>query len=186
LTKVVAYHEGCVALQITHKNATKHHAALKIAEFLNIKSNEMIGVGDGYNDFDLFKACGLRIAVGNAVDELKLMADYVAPDVKEDAIAHIIEKFVLNRYQQTPQPLKQTMRQRIRKYLESFNYSRQDRHPGNHEVADRIPFGDSIASLQNDMRGYWRNRTVSFKLPNGVKFKASFQKPLQLLSRLRN
>lgn len=94
LTKVVAYDEGYIALHITHAHATKHHATIKVAELLDVKSEEIIGVGDGYNDFPLFQACGLKVAVGNAVDGLKEKADYIAPPVHEDAIAHVLEKFI--------------------------------------------------------------------------------------------
>lgn len=94
--KVVAYHTGCIALHITHANATKKFACLKLAELMNLRNDEIIGAGDGYNDYPLFNACGLKIAVGNAVGGLKKAADYVAPSVNEDAIAHVLEKFVLN------------------------------------------------------------------------------------------
>jgi HAD superfamily hydrolase (TIGR01484 family) len=94
LTKVVAYDEGYIALHITHAHATKHYATMKVAELLKVKSEEIIGVGDGYNDFPLFQACGLKVAVGNAVDGLKAQADYIAPTVDEDAIAHVLEKFI--------------------------------------------------------------------------------------------
>jgi HAD superfamily hydrolase (TIGR01484 family) len=94
VTKVVAYHEGCVAIQINHAKATKQHAITKLAELLQIKDVDIIGVGDGHNDFPLFEACGLKIAVGNAITSLKEKADYVAPSVSEDAIAHVIEKFI--------------------------------------------------------------------------------------------
>ena len=94
LTKVVAYELGYIALHITHAHATKRHATIKVAELINVNSEDIIGVGDGYNDFPLFKACGLKVAVGNAVDGLKERADYISPSVDEDAIAHILERFV--------------------------------------------------------------------------------------------
>lgn len=96
LTKVVAYKKGCIALHITHVNATKKHASIKLAEILNLNRHDIIGVGDGHNDYPLFKACGLRVAVENAVPGLKKIADYVAPSVNDDGVAHVIEKFVLN------------------------------------------------------------------------------------------
>jgi len=96
LTKVVAYHEGYVALHITHAEATKKHGVNKLAELMEIKQMDIIGVGDGYNDFSLFKACGLKIAIGNAVQGLKERADYIAPSVSDDGIADVIEKFILN------------------------------------------------------------------------------------------
>lgn len=56
----------------------------------------MIGVGDGYNDFPLLMSCGLKIAMGNAIEELKDIADYIAPSVDEDGLAKVIDKYYLN------------------------------------------------------------------------------------------
>lgn len=82
-------------LNISHVNATKINAVIAIEKELNIKREDIIGVGDGYNDFPLLMACGLKIAMGNAVDDLKAIADYIAPSVEEDGVADIIERFVL-------------------------------------------------------------------------------------------
>jgi hydroxymethylpyrimidine pyrophosphatase-like HAD family hydrolase len=40
-------------------------------------------------------ACGLKVAMGNAVADVKAIANYIAPSVEEDGIADVIEKFVL-------------------------------------------------------------------------------------------
>lgn len=77
-------------------HATKQHAVLKLSKILGITRKEIIGVGDGYNDFPLLMACGLKVAMGNAVEELKAIADYVAPTVDKDGLAHVIKKFYLN------------------------------------------------------------------------------------------
>lgn len=84
------------ALHISHINASKQFAVLRIAELLHIHPSEIIGIGDSYNDIPLLEACGLKVAMGNAVRDLKAIADYVAPSVDEDGLADIIEKFVLN------------------------------------------------------------------------------------------
>lgn len=82
-------------LQITHAEATKQHAIHYVAKMLRIDTHEIIGVGDGYNDFPLLMACGLKVAMGNAVPELKKIADYIAPSVEDDGVADVIEKFIL-------------------------------------------------------------------------------------------
>jgi HAD superfamily hydrolase (TIGR01484 family) len=82
-------------IYITNKEATKQHAAKKLAEILNIKTKEMIGVGDARNDIPLLSECGLCIAMGNADDKLKAIADYIAPSVDEDGVAHVVEKFIM-------------------------------------------------------------------------------------------
>lgn len=76
-------------------NATKQQAVLQLSEILEVATDDMIGVGDGYNDFSMLMACGLKVAMGNAVDDLKAIADVVAPSVEHDGLAYVIEKYCL-------------------------------------------------------------------------------------------
>ncbi len=93
--KVFSYKKGLFWVTVTNAAATKLHAIVTIAEKLGVKTEEMIGVGDGYNDYPLLSACGLKIAMGNAAEELKAIADFIAPSVEEDGVATVIEKFIL-------------------------------------------------------------------------------------------
>jgi hypothetical protein len=93
--KVVSWVKGEVALNISHALGTKQHGVFEVAKILNIETQEIIGVGDGYNDFPMLMACGLKVAMENAVPELKAIADYIAPSVDNDGVAEVIEKFVL-------------------------------------------------------------------------------------------
>lgn len=86
---------GKFSITINHAEATKQHGIFEVAKILGIETHEIIGVGDGYNDFPLLMACGLKVAMGNAVDDLKAIADYVAPSVDEDGVADVIEKYIL-------------------------------------------------------------------------------------------
>ncbi len=85
-----------VHITISHPNASKQEGILEVATILGIKTSEIIAVGEGYNDFPLLMACGLKIAMADAVDDVKAIADYIAPTVAEDGLAHVIEKFVLS------------------------------------------------------------------------------------------
>ncbi len=85
---------GLHALDITEKSATKLTALEAYVKLTNIDLKETIVVGDGYNDFPLLMAGGLKIAMGNAVEDLKKIADFVAPSVEEDGVAMVIEKFL--------------------------------------------------------------------------------------------
>ena len=93
--KLTAWDKRLMSLDITSNMASKQHGILEVAKILHISTEEIIGVGDGYNDFPLLMACGLKIAMGNAVPELKAIADFIAPTVEEDGVATVIEKFVL-------------------------------------------------------------------------------------------
>lgn len=97
VSKIPSYERGEFYVGISHASATKQHGILEVAKILGIKTQEIIGVGDGDNDFPLLMACGLRIAMGNAVEGLKEIADYIAPPVFEDGVVDVIEKFVLKK-----------------------------------------------------------------------------------------
>lgn len=93
--EVPAWKKGKVSLIIGHSEATKQHGIFEVAKILKISTHEIIGVGDGYNDMPLLMACGLKVAMGNAVEDLKAIADYIAPSVEEDGVADVIERFIL-------------------------------------------------------------------------------------------
>lgn len=92
--KTISWQVDKTDLVMTHIWATKHHGILEVARLLNIDTHEIIGVGDGYNDFPLLMACGLKVAMGNAVEELKAIADYIAPTVENDGVVDVINKFI--------------------------------------------------------------------------------------------
>ncbi|MGA7193346.1 MAG: HAD-IIB family hydrolase [Anaerolineales bacterium] len=82
-------------ISITQAEATKKSAIVEIARLLNIDTERIIGIGDAENDIPLLNACGLKVAMGNAVNELKAIADFVAPSVEDDGVRFVIEKFIL-------------------------------------------------------------------------------------------
>lgn len=93
--KVLSWEPFKFGVVITHAEATKQHGIFEVAKILNINTHDFIGIGDSYNDFPLLMACGLKVAMGNAVKELKTIADYIALPVDEDGVAEVINKFVL-------------------------------------------------------------------------------------------
>ncbi len=87
--------EGKFGVVVNAALATKQHGIFEVAKILGINTHEIIGVGDSYNDFPLLMACGLKVAMGNAVPDLKAIADYIAPTVEEDGVVDVINKFIL-------------------------------------------------------------------------------------------
>ncbi len=94
--RLAAWDKRFLSLYVSDERASKLHGIVEVAKILKIQTEEIIGVGDGYNDFPLLMASGLKIAMGNAVPELKAIADFIAPTVEEDGVAVVIEKFVLS------------------------------------------------------------------------------------------
>ena len=83
------YDERFVWLMITRKGIDKVHGIKTIAEILGIAREEIIAIGDDLNDLEMIKYAGLGIAMGNAVPELKAVADVIAPPCDEDGMAQI-------------------------------------------------------------------------------------------------
>jgi len=89
-----AYINGTVCFNITHVDATKFQALHELTVLLDIKKEEIIGVGDGDNDLPLFDSVGLKIAVGNATEKLKAAADEIVADADKDGLAQVIQKYI--------------------------------------------------------------------------------------------
>lgn len=83
-------------LDITSEKSTKHTAALELSKMIGVSRAEMVGIGDSYNDYPLFMACGYKIAMGNAPKELKDIADFVtlptADGGMRQALEHILDR----------------------------------------------------------------------------------------------
>jgi len=82
-------------LEVTHPEANKGSALLHLASKLGIDRTETIGIGDNHNDIELIETAGLGVAMGNAVQALKDIADYTSLSNNEEGVCHTIEKFVL-------------------------------------------------------------------------------------------
>lgn len=76
--------------ELLPKNATKGNAALQLADILRIPHERVIGVGDNENDLSLVKQVGVGIAVSNAVNAIKDVADYITVDNNSHAISAVI------------------------------------------------------------------------------------------------
>ena len=66
-----------------------------VADHLNISTDDCYAFGDSNNDISMFKAAGHGIAMGNACDELKEIAEYVTDSVNDDGIYHAFEHYHL-------------------------------------------------------------------------------------------
>ena len=67
----------------------------RLADILNIKPSEIMAMGDANNDIEMLQFAGLGIAMGNASDYVKSLADDVTASNEEDGVAHAIEKYIL-------------------------------------------------------------------------------------------
>ena len=80
-----------IYVEVYSKDASKGRALAELARHLNIRKEEIACIGDGENDLSMFEAAGLRIAMGNAVEDLKKQADYVTDSNARDGAAKAVE-----------------------------------------------------------------------------------------------
>ncbi len=90
---VVRSHERFV--EVNPIGADKGSALAWLANYLQVPRKYVMAVGDQNNDVTMITWAGLGIAMGNASEEAKAVADWIAPNVDEDGAAVAIERFVL-------------------------------------------------------------------------------------------
>ena len=78
-----------------HKDCNKGNAVRDLANMFNISREEIISIGDQQNDFEMIKFAGLGVAMGNAIDEIKNVADYITDTNDNNGVAKVINEFVL-------------------------------------------------------------------------------------------
>ncbi|AJA47337.1 putative phosphatase HI [Clostridium pasteurianum DSM 525 = ATCC 6013] len=81
-------------LEIMPKEASKTSAIDVLRRKFNIKQEEILAMGDNYNDMDMIEYAGLGIAMGNAPDKVKECANKIALTNDEDGVAEAIREFV--------------------------------------------------------------------------------------------
>lgn len=77
------------------REATKLNAVRAIAEYYGTDVGDTAAFGDDYNDIDMICGCGVGVAMGNAIDELKSAADFVCGTNDCDGVALWLEEHVL-------------------------------------------------------------------------------------------
>jgi hypothetical protein len=80
-------------LEAMMKGVSKESSLQIICDILNIKPEEVMAFGDAQNDIPMIEFAGLGVAMGNACEELKAIADEVTLSNNEDGIAHTLKKY---------------------------------------------------------------------------------------------
>ncbi|MGO1078864.1 HAD family hydrolase [Inquilinus sp. CA228] len=84
-------------LDINHPEADKGHAVGRIAAAAGVDPAEVAVIGDAANDVPMFKAAGLSIAMGNAIDEVKALAHFTTAGNDADGFAQAVDRLLLPR-----------------------------------------------------------------------------------------
>ncbi len=100
-------------VELLPRYVDKGVAVEKLVKHLDIQREKVICIGDSYNDLPMLRFAGMGVAMGNAQQEVKEMADYVTASNDEDGIVNVIDKFM------TPKPEeKDTKKEEIKELTE--------------------------------------------------------------------
>lgn len=84
-------------IQIMSKSVTKWNGVKAMLDISNISAEETAYFGDDFDDIEPIRMCGVGVAVSNAIDEVKAVADHIAESNDEDGVAKFIEGMIFER-----------------------------------------------------------------------------------------
>lgn len=84
-------------LEIGGATTSKAEALKHLCGLLNVKHGQVMACGDSENDLAMLQFAGLSVAMENAADPLKKVADFVTKTNREDGVAHAIQRFALKK-----------------------------------------------------------------------------------------
>lgn len=79
--------------EIVKRGTNKAEAISLILDHIGVEIDQAIAIGDSINDYEMLKAVGLGIAMGNAASKLKEIADYITTDVDNNGIYNALKYF---------------------------------------------------------------------------------------------
>jgi len=78
-------------IDAVHKKSSKGYGIKQFCKMFKIKIENTIGIGDDINDMPMFDVVGYKVAMGNAIDQLKQRADHITKSNDEDGVAVFLE-----------------------------------------------------------------------------------------------
>ena len=80
-------------VDITAKGNTKQKGIEHMLQYFHLDTSEIMAFGDGGNDISMLRYAGIGVAMGNATDNVKAVADYITTTVDEDGILSALKHF---------------------------------------------------------------------------------------------
>ena len=77
-------------------NVTKYKAITFLSKLVGIKNEDIIAFGDGLNDIEMISNCGVGVAMGNALEEVKEKALYETLSCDNEGIISFLKEYLNN------------------------------------------------------------------------------------------
>ncbi|MCL2587554.1 MAG: Cof-type HAD-IIB family hydrolase [Firmicutes bacterium] len=80
-----------IGFDIVNSTVSKGNGIRKFCELLSLDKSDTIAIGDGLNDIGMFENVNIKVAMGNALPQLKNLADIIVSDNNNDGVAEFLE-----------------------------------------------------------------------------------------------
>ena len=90
-------HRDFTLVDVTSPEATKGHALAWRAEQMGLKPDEVMAIGDNFNDLEMLEFAGTPVVMANAVEPLKTRGFHETGGQDEAGVAQAITRFALRR-----------------------------------------------------------------------------------------
>ncbi len=91
--QIIFYRSKDTYLEINSSKSTKLNGIRKILTNYKLSFSDAIAIGDNHNDAEMIKYSGIGVAVNNAPEEIKKIADFICPSNVDDGVAITIKKY---------------------------------------------------------------------------------------------
>ena len=81
-------------VEVLTKGVNKAFGLEKLAQKLNIQPSEIAAIGDAANDIEMLEYAGLAVAMGNASEEVKAIADIVTDTNENNGVIKAIDNLI--------------------------------------------------------------------------------------------
>lgn len=71
---------------IVEKEASKAEGLIRLCQYYDVPLSDTVAFGDSMNDYEIVQTAGIGIAMGNGIEELKKVADYVTTPIDQDGV----------------------------------------------------------------------------------------------------
>ncbi len=96
LGKMNVFRSEPFLLELVPNGIDKAQSLAVLLKKIGMTPDEMIAIGDGFNDLSMIQYAGLGIAMANAQEIVKQEADYITLSNEEDGVADVVERFILS------------------------------------------------------------------------------------------
>lgn len=81
-------------IEITNQGINKGDALIQLCDYLNINLSDVIAIGDNFNDYEMLQVAGKSIAMSNAEEQIKKIANHITLNADDAGVHYAINNYL--------------------------------------------------------------------------------------------